>query len=359
MAFTTELLATVYRGSFAESEHRGAIAVVDGTGHLIAYAGDPDLRVPWRSSAKPFQALPVVESGASAHFGFLEEELAIMTGSHAGTPRHIETVRTLLKKIGMTEASLQCGAHKPFGEKVDKPLPIHNNCSGKHAGMLALANFLDKSTGDYLEPDHPIQLLIHQTLAEISGIPVNEIGVAVDGCSAPTYIGPLHGLARAFARLAAPASDTKPPPLPYSTSEKTAYAIRDAAVRNTSLFRVVQAMIQHPECVGGDGRIDTELMKAGDGALVAKGGAEGVEGMGVLKIGTASRFKAPLGIAVKIADGEGRRALLPVVLEALRQMGVMKLEFFERIKKFDNRTLSNHRGRDVGRVETEFQLRWV
>lgn len=367
MAFTSEALVTIHRGSVPESEHRGSVAVVDGNGHLIAFLGDPDLIIPLRSTAKPFQLLPLVESGGSSHYAFSPEELAIMAGSHSGSQRHLGVVKQLMKKAGLEEFHLQCGSHLPFDSAEadalkragQSPTVLHNNCSGKHAGMVALTNFLDKTIDDYCDPSHPVQTLIRQSMAELTNTPIDKITTMVDGCSAPTFAVSLQGLARAFAHLSTPPSETPPPPLPYSTSEKQAYQVRDHLVRQRALSTIAQAMIKAPEMVAGQGRLDTELMVQGEGAVVAKSGAEGVQGIGILKTQSLSRFKAPIGIAIKISDGEGRRSLKPTAIEVLRQLNVLPAAFFEKIKKFDDRSITNHKGLKVGEVTTEFQLRWV
>ncbi|HEY4722730.1 MAG TPA: asparaginase, partial [Anaerolineae bacterium] len=199
MSFKTETLVEVTRGGRVESEHRGVIAVVDATGKLIAHVGDVDLISFLRSSAKPFQALPLVESGAADRFGFTDQELAIIAGSHSGEARHIEVAQSILSKIGLKEDALQCGIHVPFSpesaqrlrESGQAPTPIYNNCSGKHAGMLAQAISRSLSTHDYLDPNHPVQVSIRRTLADLAEISFDEVGVGIDGCSAPNFALPL------------------------------------------------------------------------------------------------------------------------------------------------------------------------
>jgi L-asparaginase II len=331
--FETVALVEVTRGGRVESEHRGAIAVVDATGKLIAHAGDVNLASYLRSSAKPFQLLPLVESGAADRFGFTPVELAVIAGSHSGEPRHVAAVQSILSKIGLREEALQCGLHLPFNADAVKslraegrePSVLHNNCSGKHAGMLAQAVDRGLSTHDYLDPNHPVQVTIRQRLAELGGIAFDEIGVGVDGCSAPCFAMPLRAAALAFARL--------------------------AGAREDGLRRVARAMMTHPEMVSGEGRLDTDLMRAAPHRLVSKGGAEGYHGMGVVRSdGTA------LGIAIKIGDGDGRRGGHPAVIEVLKQLGVLDEDALTALKSYHTWQLTNHRGLEVGEVRANFQL---
>ena len=333
MAFQTEALVEVWRGGCVESEHRGAIAVMDAHGKLIARAGDVSLVSYLRSSAKPFQLLPLVDSGAADRFGFTGAELAVMAGSHSGEPRHVAAVQSVLDKIGLSEDALQCGIHVPFNADSAKalraagrePTALHNNCSGKHAGMLAQAIDRGLSTHDYLDPQHPVQVTIRQRLAELGGIPFDEIGVGVDGCSAPCYAMPLQAAALAFARLA------------------------DA--RDDGLRRVAQVMMAYPEMVGGEGRLDTDLMRAAPGRVVSKGGAEGYHGMGILQPAVPA-----LGVAIKIGDGDGRRGTHPVVIEVLRELGVLDADAVAALRSYHTWPITNHRGLEVGEVRANFSL---
>jgi L-asparaginase II len=338
MPFQTEAVVEVRRGGRLESEHRGAIAVVGADGRLIAQLGDPELVTYLRSSAKPFQLLPLVESGAADRFGFNDRELAIIAGSHSGEARHIETVQAILKKIGLQEDALQCGAHPPYNVEAAQrlqqagqaPTPIYNNCSGKHSGLLAAAVDRRLSIDDYLDPNHPIQLSIRQSLADLSGVEFDQIGVGFDGCSAPNFVLPLRGAALAFARLAQGGPGT----------------------RAAALARIAQAMMTYPEMVAGEARLDTDLMRATTGRLVSKGGAEGFHGIGVL----ARDGRSAYGIALKIADGDGKRGGQPVVIEVLRQLGVLTDQDLAALKDYRGWKLTNHRGLEVGDVRANFKL---
>ncbi len=339
MSFGTETLVEVIRGGRLESEHRGAIAVVDAAGKLIAQVGDVNLTTYLRSSAKPFQVLPLVESGAADHFQFTDQEIAVMAGSHSGEARHVEVVQSILNKIGLKEDALQCGAHVPFStESAFKlssqgqvPTPLYNNCSGKHAGMLAAAVDRGLSTHDYLDPNHPIQISIRQAIADLSGTPFDEVGVCVDGCSAPNFALSLKAAAVAFAKLA---------------SEP------DLSPRSKALARIAKAMSAYPEMVAGEKRLDTDLMRAAKGSLVSKGGAEGFHGIGIF----STNGKPAIGLAMKIGDGDGKRGGHPAVIEALRQLDVLGEKELEMLKEYRSWKLTNHRKIEVGEVRAKFDM---
>jgi len=283
-----ELVAEVWRGDFLESVHHGSVVAVDGDGHTVFGVGQPAALCFPRSSNKPFQALAMVRSGLTLD----GELLALACASHSGEPFHIDGVRRILADAGLTEDALQCTADLPLGEQAKTDhlaagghaAPIHMNCSGKHAAMLATCVANGGPTENYLAADHPLQLAARAALEDLAGETVGAIGV--DGCGAPLFAITLTGLARAFGRLA-------------------------AAPAGTPEHRVARAMSRHPEWVGGTGRDVTDLMRGLPGA-VAKDGAEGVYGIG-LPDGSA--------VAIKIADGSNRAR--PVVLvEALRRLGV-------------------------------------
>jgi L-asparaginase II len=297
------------------------------------HVGDVQLVSYLRSSAKPFQLLPLIESGAADRFRFTDAELAIIAGSHSGEPRHVATVQSILNKIDLPDSALQCGSHVPFNPAAAKalraagrePTALYNNCSGKHAGMLAQAIDRGLSIADYLEPQHPVQVTIRKRLAELAELPVDQINVGVDGCSAPCFAMPLHASALAFAKL--------------------------AAAKSGSLQRVAQVMLNCPEMVAGEGRLDTDLMRAAPQRVVSKGGAEGYHGMGVvMENGPA------LGVAIKIGDGDGKRGGHPVVIETLRQLGVLDDVALAALQSYRAWKITNHRGLEVGEVRASFQL---
>jgi L-asparaginase II len=282
------LLIEVGRGAVTESVHRGAAAVARADGSLIAAWGDVDRPVFPRSAIKPFQALPLLETGAADRFAVTDEELALACGSHGGEDGHVERVAAWLARLGLGPRDLVCGAHPPLSEAAaralvqsgEKPSSLHNNCSGKHAGFLATALFLKEPVVGYAGPVHPVQLRVKRVLAQITGVAAAQLTAATDGCNAPIYPVPVRGLALAWARLADPESCGR--------------------LRCESLRRVAQAMTRHPALVGDDARFDTRVMAAAAGAVIVKGGAEGVH--------AAALPAAGLGIAVKVDDGAKRAA---------------------------------------------------
>ena len=336
-------LVEVRRGSLTESRHRGHIVAVDPEGKVRARRGEPETVTFLRSSAKPHQAIPLVASGAADRFGFTEPELAIACGSHSGEPLHTETVARMLAKIGLDVSALKCGAHEPFNAKAAQalraggaqPTALHNNCSGKHAGMLALALHLGAPVETYDQPDNPVQLAIVRAVAQFSGVPVEEIALGIDGCGAPVFGVTVQAMAWMYARLVNP---------PAAFEEETRAAVR----------RIVAAMLAHPELVGGTTeRFDTELMRAARGRVVSKVGAEGVYTAGILP---TERWPQGLGLAFKIEDGENMRARPTVVIESLRQLGALDEMALAALAPYASFPIRNHRGETVGEVRASFRL---
>jgi L-asparaginase II len=308
------------RGSTVESIHYGAIAVVDATGTLVASYGDPQGVTYLRSSAKPFQALPFLEHGGQGMFNLTPREVALMCASHSGTDEHVAVVRAMQVKTGVTEADLLCGVHYPIDEATAEamkeqklqPTPNRHNCSGKHTGMLAfvhLKELQDRPVDEglaYIDTSNPIQREILSTFAAMCGLKEDQVAVGVDGCSAPNFAIPLQNAALGYARLCDPDQGKVNPPE------------RAAACRT-----ITAAMTFNPDMVGGPGRFDTRLMETAQGRLVAKGGAEGYQGIGLLPGAMGERSPA-LGIALKISDGDQKsRAVPAVALEVLRQLGAL------------------------------------
>lgn len=288
MAQVNPVLVEVTRGDTVESRHRGAAAVVDSLGRRHAAWGDVDSPVFPRSSVKPLQALPLVESGAAARFCVSDRELALACASHSGEPEHVATAREWLTRLGRTEADLICGAHAPINEAAAAslvrdergPSRLHNNCSGKHLGFLTLAMHVSAPLEGYGDPDHPVQRQVRRVLSEMGGTDLSSAPVAGDGCGVPVLGMPLSAIARAFARLARPSE------LPSERAD--------------AVGRVVSAMTAHPHLVGGADRFDTLVMASAGGAMLVKGGAEGVC--------AAVIFGPAIGIALKIDDGAKRAA---------------------------------------------------
>jgi L-asparaginase II len=336
-------LVEVRRGAITESRHRGHIAAVDADGLIVAQLGAPETLTYLRSSAKPFQSLPLVESGAADSFDFTEQEIAIACASHNGEQIHTQTVARMLRKIGLDESALKCGVHEPFSataaaalrERGEKPNVLHNNCSGKHAGMLALALHLGVPTETYDEAANPVQLMIGRTIEQFSGVPLEDIAVGVDGCGAPVFGVTVRAMALMYARLVLPPED-------WPT------ATREAA------RRIITAMISNPEMIGGRAeRLDTVLMRAARGGVVSKVGAEGVYTAGVLP---SARWPGGLGLAFKIEDGEDRRARPTVVIEALKQLDVLDAAALAQLVPYTSFAIRNHRGDEVGEVSANFKL---
>ena len=339
-----EPLVEVRRGLLIESRHRGHVAVMDRDRGLVAYLGVPETVTYMRSSAKPFQCIPIISSGAATRFGFNDQEIALACASHNGEPIHTETAAGMLRKIGLDESALKCGIHEPFSSEVvrhlheagEQPNVLQNNCSGKHAGMLALALHLGAPIATYYQPDNVVQQLIAQTIAQFSGVPLEEIVIAVDGCGAPVFGLSVAAMALMYARFVYPPNDF---------DEETREACR----------RIVSAMNTYPEIIGGGltERLDTEVMRAARGRVVSKVGAEGVYTAGILP---CKEWPRGLGLAFKIEDGEDRRARPTVVLESLRQLGVLTGEAYKAVESFASFPIRNHSGDTVGEVKPSFKL---
>lgn len=344
------------RGETVESIHNGAAAVVDVHGNLLAWVGDPDAVTFLRSSAKPFQALPFVEHGGPQAFGLTPKEIALICASHGGTDEHAATVHSIQSKAGVTESDLMCGVHEPLDpetaaalrERKEAPTPNRHNCSGKHSGMLAYVR-LKQQLGEpvpaalpYIDFNHPVQKEIVRTFADMCSLPVDEVAMGVDGCSAPNFAVPLRNAALAYARLADP----------------DAGGVQPARAR--ACRTITQAMMAHPEMVGGPGRFDTRLMQAAHGKLVSKGGAEAYQGIG-LAPGVLGAGSPAVGITLKISDGDNRGIVhAAMALEILRQLGALNENELEELCSFGPRSLRfNWRKIRVGEAYPAFELNWA
>ncbi|MCY0901121.1 MAG: asparaginase [Firmicutes bacterium] len=332
------VLAELWRGGYLESAHCGHVAVVGEDGELIAHAGDPHRLVFARSAWKPFQALAVVESGAVDAFGFTDAELAVCAASHHAEDIHVQAVSSMLQKLGMTEADLRCGAHAPYSAQAAAallrsgrdPSQLHSNCSGKHTGMLAAAKQMGADASGYLALDHPVQQYVFDAVCDVTGMNRAEVAVAVDGCGVPVFGVPLAALARAYACLADP--DLAP------------------SSRRKGLRRVRDAMMAHPEMVSGTDRFNTRLMQAGAGEIVAKLGAEGVFGIGLVRrAGQARAF------AVKVQDGASR-AVEPAVCRVLQELAALDAGRQDALSEFAFPVLRNVAGTVVGKVVSPVSL---
>ncbi len=281
------VLIELTRGHLVESTHSGAIAVMRADGAPVAAIGDTARPVFPRSAIKPLQAFPFLATGAVDRFGFGEPEIAIACASHTGTGRHTSLVAAMLARAGLSADALACGTHEPMDPTTQrelirsgaKPSPLHHNCSGKHAAMLATAAHLAEPVADYWRPEHPVQQRIRRTLEDLAGGALGADVCGIDGCSVPNWAVPLSGLARAFARL----------------GSGVGLAEREVAGR-----RIARACWAHPDLVAGPGTLVTDIMQRLRARVLLKSGAEGVYGGALPEHG--------LGFALKIADGAKRAA---------------------------------------------------
>lgn len=306
------LVVEATRGPLVESRHLVDAAVVDAAGAVVAAHGAVDAPVYPRSACKPLQALPLVESGAADAFGLSQKEVALACASHNGEPVHVEAVLAWLDRLGLSDDDLECGAHLPRQEPVLAEFvrsgatlrQAHNNCSGKHAGMLATAVHLGEPTRGYVGREHPVQRRVAAAMGELCGLRLETFGI--DGCGIPTFALPLGALAFGMARL---------PGRPAGR-------------------RIVEAMIAEPYMVAGRGRACTELMQAAGGAVALKTGAEGVY--------MAALPARGLGLALKARDGAGRAAEIAVA-QLLARLGALP-------EDFARRPLHNVRGLAIGEL---------
>lgn len=313
-----ELICEFRRAGRVESTHRVSLVALEN-GKPALVRGRVDHPVFMRSCAKPFQGLTVVESGAADAYGFAPDEIAVLCGSHPGEADHVRAASSMLKKAKLTIGHLRCGAHPPSGSKGlrelirsgKEPTAIHNNCSGKHAGMVAAARFMRAPMETYCHPSHPLQKANLRNVARFAEVKPAGIPLGVDGCSAPTFGLPLRAMARAIAS--------------FSTAPGTPQRVRDA-------------MMAHPSMVG---RPCMTLMSSAPGRLVAKGGAEGVYLCGFPGKGA--------GLALKVEDGNAR-AWTPVLHAVIRKLGWLDREDLARLAKAADPVLKNHAGRRVGDV---------
>ncbi len=327
------ILLEATRGEIVESIHRGHIVVVNCAGEIMAWYGNPRYYTYIRSAAKPLQVVSIVEHGVAEHFGFDDCQLAVMTGSHIASHRHVEVVRSILDCIGVHPTDLMCGAQWPLDrpsadrlvKENRKPEPIHNNCSGKHAAMLALARYYHWPLEGYWLRDHPVQKTMLDTIGSLCGYHTEKMGIGIDGCGVPVYAMPLSAMATGYARL--------------GTGLLTDHKRRRAC------NIVKSAMLSYPVMVAGEGQFCTTLMRAGDGRVLAKAGAEAVYCLSLPEHG--------LGVAIKIEDGNNR-AVAPVVLEVLNQLNLGILEQWQKFQAYH--MITNRRGETVGSLRPVFRL---
>jgi L-asparaginase II len=298
--------------------HAASVAVVNERGELVRSFGDPNQRFAFRSATKPFQALPLVTSGAADAFGLDARELAIACGSHNGSDRHADVVRGLLARAGTGADALRCGTQLPIELRLrhEQPLrgedrdPVRHNCSGKHAGFLLVARQLGERFEAYLEPKSRVQLLVREAVASACELSPDTLEPAIDGCSAPTFASSL--VARA-------------------------------------LVRVRDAMLAESYFVSGDGRFDHDLARSFPGNVVAKSGAEAIIAIGFRD--------PPLGIVVKVHDGADR-ARGPIVIAVLRGLGIIDdIERFPLLARYERPAIQNDAKLRTGEIVAELVLR--
>jgi L-asparaginase II len=339
------ILVEAWRGDSVESFHRGAYAVVDGDGHLVASAGDIARPVFPRSAIKLLQALPLVESGAADRFGLDDEELALACASHGGEPAHARTAASILAKAGLDASVLECGVHWPYDEAArmalaargEAPSALHNNCSGKHAGFVCLGCVLAGDARDargflagYVQPDHPVMREVGAAIEATTGCRLADAPRATDGCSIPTFGISIERLAHAFARVAT--------------------GVGLSAGRAAAARRLREAVARAPFMVGGSGRFDSRVMERFGARVACKVGAEGMH--------CAALPEAGLGIAIKMDDGNNARAC-EVVMAALLQAHLTPQDDAQRelLCTLSALPLRNWRGIEVGRLAAHPNLR--
>lgn len=328
-------LVEVTRGGIVESIHRGDVAVVNSDGNPILRLGDINHLCYMRSASKPIQVIAALEAGIVEKYGLSLAEIALSMASHSGEKVHIDTLNSMMQKIGISADALRCGTHEPLGIEAARrlisdglvPNSLHCTCSGKHLAQLAAVKAKGLSMDDYDKLGGGIQPEILNIISEFSGVKVPRIKLGIDGCGIPVYGIPLRKMAFAYANLCS------------KSFMNGKY--------NRSQEYVLQAMAMHPEMIGGQGRFDTELLRHFGERLIGKFGDEGVYCVGLVGKGT--------GIAIKIEDGH-TRAVGPVVLETLRQMGVISNEELAPLKDLWKPSILNHRKEKVGEIKPVFKL---
>jgi len=318
------ILCRVTRGELTESIHVAFAVVVDDSGEIIYSTGDPYYLTCIRSSLKPFQAAAVIKSGATNQFRFENKELALMCASHQGENFHIETARSMLEKLDFNEDDYECGSHHPFNKDIKadmifkkKTSPIFNNCSGKHAGMLALAKYLEVDKKGYVEKSHAVQQYILKYIKALNF--AESLPLEIDGCSVPTPFMTLESIAKLYQILA---------------SEKT-----------DELKKVFNAMSKYPEFIGGTNNFDSLFTENMRGRGITKIGAESVRGISLKKKGGGS-----IGIAIKILDGN-TRALPAATITLLEHLNLLEDSELKNLNYFSSKVLKNYNGIKVGKIE--------
>ena len=316
------VIAEVTRGNLVESRHRGAFVITNHNGALVSSAGDFSSAFFPRSAIKAFQCLPLIESGGAARFGLSGEEIALCCSSHSGEPEHVRVARAILAKADIAEACYECGESNPISTEAhyqlirqnEKPKQIHNTCSGKHAGMLALAKQLGAPLEGYSRIDHPVQRAVADCLTRYCDSDVANAPFGIDGCSVPSWVLPMQNVALGFARLG---------------------ASRDEAPR-----WIIRAARAHSFMIAGTGQFDTKIMQAVP-RLFIKFGAEGVY--------CGSIPHAGLGFVLKCDDG-AKRAAEVAVAHMLIGLDIWLPDEKSAILALSHRALHNARRLEVGEI---------
>ena len=337
-----ELIVKEWRGDVPDLHYYGHIVVVDASGEILRVWGDPERVTYSRSSAKPMQAIPVIESKAANEYALTEDELAVICASHNAESFHVEAVLSILKKAGLSENDLLCGTHEAltnymigkFREEGKGPSDIHNNCSGKHAGMLITAKILGLSLQDYYQETHPIQEMIRQTIAQICEYDADEIKIGIDGCGIPVHAMPLYKFAQGYARMSKP----------------ELLGPHEEAMR-----KITRAMRKFPKMVGGTNDFTSELMGLFSDKLFCKLGAGGFFAIGLVDQG--------LGIAMKMEDGGFNSTIPLAAVRLLESIHAISKEEANKAKELNSykfaKVIKNHRGDTVGSREAVFKVEGI
>lgn len=339
------------RGGIVECRHQVYAVVVDGSGKLLLAMGDPSRVTLIRSAAKPAQALAILETGCIEQYTLSEQDLALICASHNSEDRHLARAQSILNRIGAKESDLRCGPHLPISKDVERawikrdftPTAVCNNCSGKHAGMLAGAKALGAGFERYNMPDHAMQVRVRGAVEDLCQAKDGPIQWGIDGCNLPAPAMPLNLLAKVYAVFAAAADDSEG---------------GNSSSRTQACARIFHAMSQHSELVAGEGRFCTELMTAYQGSLIGKVGAEACYAIGIRASEHTRRLGStgPIGIAVKVEDGN-MDVMYSAVAEILQQLEIGSADAREKLKRFRKRTVLNTAGVVVGSVTHDFALR--
>ena len=319
------ILCKVTRGDFTESIHVVFAVAIDENGEIFFSSGDPHYLTCIRSALKPFQAAAAIKAGAVDAAGFSDNHIALMCGSHKGEREHIDTARQMLQKLGLSSDDYECGAHFPSHKDTrygmikngQDALALHNNCSGKHAGMLALAKHLNQRTKGYIQKDHPVQETIFALLEEYTGL--DDIPTSIDGCSAPTPFMTLATIAGLFQKL--------------------------GSGEYLELERAYQAMVKHPFLISGSNSFDTLFIEVKNGHGVTKIGGESIRGVSIKKSDGGC-----VGLALKVLDGNFR-ALSPATMKVLEHLQLLNKKELSRLERFNTGILKNHNQIEIGRIE--------